>query len=84
MLNKIKDLLCASALKNGQKKNVRAQLEQGKITIKALKMIDHLKDMLCRIKKWQNIYKQKVCFHKNVNKICIQTLRLLEKEGFVV
>ena len=49
MLNKIKYLLCAIALKNRQK-----------------------------------FYKQTGCFHKNVNKICIQTLRLLEKEGFVV
>jgi len=48
-------------------------------------MLDQRKDMLCRIKNVvQKIYKQKVCFHKNVNKICIQTLRLLEKEGFVV
>ena len=48
MLNKIKDLLCASALKNGQK-----------------------------------FYKQTGCLHKNVNKNCIQALRLLEKEGCV-
>ena len=42
-----------------------------------------LKDMLCIIKNGQKIYKQKVCLHKNVNKNCIQILRLLEKEGFV-
>ena len=46
-------------------------------------MLYQIKDMLCRIKNGQKIYKQKVCLHKNVNKNCIQILRLLEKEGFV-
>ena len=46
-------------------------------------MLNQIKDMLCRIKNGQNLYKQKVCLHKNVNKNCIQILRLLEKEGFI-
>ena len=44
-----------------------------------------IKNMLCRVLSvGQKKDKQKGCLHKNVNKNCIQALRLLEKEGFVV
>ena len=58
------------------------RFESDYLQIYKLIMLDQIKDMLCRIKNGQKFYKQKVCLHKNVNKNCIQILRLLEKEGF--